>query len=180
MTDWPRVTRVIQAVGLAADFAMVPAATLEQARVRGDAVHAAGEALAYGYFDEAEVPEPARPYVAALRRFLAESRFEPIAAEVTVAHPTWEYIGHPDLIGWLNGHRTLVDLKTGASDGADVQVAAYVEGWNAQHPEAPIAAAAILHLRDDGTYRFDEVELPHATPIWYAALTVYRAQRRAA
>jgi hypothetical protein len=174
--DWPRVTHALRAVGLGPDLSMISPGVLESARRRGDAVHAAAEGLVYGY--ETEIPDEAAPYVSALLKFIADSGFEPLAAEVRVEHGAWRYVGRPDLIGWLNGHRTLVDLKTGASEGAAYQVAAYVDGWNHQHPREPITAGAILHLRDDGTYRLEAVNLAAALPVWHAALIVYRAQVR--
>jgi hypothetical protein len=174
--DWPGVTQVLRAVNLGPDLSMISPGILEAARRRGAAVHAAAEGIAYGY--ETEVPDEAAPYVSALLKFITDSRFEPIAAEVTVEHGTWRYRGHPDLIGWLNAHRVLVDLKTGESTGAAYQVAAYVDAWNAQHPGEAVTSGAVLHLREDGTYRFEEIELPAALPVWHAALIVYRAQAR--
>ena len=173
--DWPRVTAVLRAVGLAPVFPGVAPSVLEAAQARGTAVHEAVEALVYGYLEEAEVPAPAAPYVSAFRKFLAEASFEPIAAERLVEHAAWRYRGHVDLVGWLHGHRALVDVKTGDADGAAVQVAAYVDAWNVQHPDQAVVAGAVLHLRDDGTYRYEEVELPAAMPVWHAALVVYQA-----
>lgn len=178
--SWPRVTRVLEAVGLRPNLAMVAPDVLEAARHRGTAVHEASEALAYGYLDESLIPPDAAPYVSALRKFYAESRFEAIAAEVTVAHPAWRFRGHVDLVGWLNGIRILLDVKTGDATAADVQVAAYFDGWNATRWLEPLQAAAILHLREDGTYRWEEVAIAAALPVWHAALIVYRAQPRRA
>lgn len=173
--DWPRVTAVLDACRLGPDLSMVPPDVLAAAQARGTAVHEAAEAITYGY--EVDTPEVARPYVAAFRRFLADSQFEPVAAEVLVTHPVWRYRGHPDLVGFLNGRRALLDLKTGASDGAAYQVAAYVDAWSAERPSEPVIVGAILHLRDDETYRFDEVELPTAMQVWRAALIVFGAQQ---
>jgi hypothetical protein len=41
-------------------------------------------------------------------------------------------------------------------------------------------AAGVVALREDGTYRFREIELAPATQVWLAALTVWRAQPRRA
>lgn len=182
MTDLPRVTTILRATGLAGDLSMVPGAVLEAARDRGNAVHAAAEALVYGYFEPETVPPVAAPYVSALQKFLAESGFEPIAAEIQVVDLVWRFQGHPDLIGWLRGLRTVIDLKTGDDTGAAYQVAGYAQGWGAQHPTQPIQAGAVVHLRNDGTYRYDEVSLAAATPVWQAAVIIFYAQpeRRAA
>ena len=92
----------------------------------------------------------------------------------------WRFIGHPDLLVWLNGLRMLIDVKTGDSTGAEYQVALYVVAYNEQHPTERITAAAVLHLRDDGTYRLVEVELPGAERVALCALVVYQAQQRRA
>lgn len=176
-TDYPRVSAVLKATGLGPDLSMVDPATRERARARGQAVHEAVEGIVYGY--DVEVPAEAAPYVDAFRQFVVDARFEPIAAEILVIHPTWRFQGHPDVIGFLHGrHRGILDVKTGEAEGAEYQVAAYVDAWSAQRPTESATWGAILHLREDGTYRFEEVELPHAIPIWHAALTVFHAQRR--
>lgn len=175
----PRVTHILDAMGLGGDFSRVPPDVLEKARLRGSAVHSAIEAMVYGYFEECDAA--IMPYLDAYNRFLAESKFVPTAAEFEVVHPAWRYCGHPDVIGWLGKARTLLDFKTGATEGMEYQLVAYVEAWNAQHPTETVKSAACVELRDSGTYRFNEVDLTAARPVWFAAVTVYHArQRRAA
>jgi len=176
--DWPRVSTVLRAVGLGPDLSMVPAATLDRAIERGLAVHAHAEALAYGYLDDADVRPEHAPYVDAVRKFWTESGAEHIKSEFLVRHPAWQYIGHPDTLLWLGGVRTLIDLKTGDPTGGQYQVAAYIEAHNAEHPTERVTAGAVLHVREDGTYRFKEVDLESATQTWLAAMVVYRAQTR--
>lgn len=178
MTDLPRATHILRAVGLGPDLSMVPAGVLEAARQRGDAVHQAVEGLTYGY--DVDVPAAAAPYVDGFKKFLVDSSFQPIASEIRVVHPTWRYQGHPDVVGWLHGHRGVLDVKTGAADGAAYQVGMYVDAWTAERPTEPATWGAILHLRDDGTYQFDEVDLPAARPVWQAAVIVYAAHPRRA
>jgi len=174
MSQLPRVSEILRATGLGPDLSMVPAVLLEVARRRGSAVHAAVEGLVYRY--DVETPPEAAPYVDAFKKFLVDSTFEPIAAEILVIHPSWRYQGHPDVIGFLSGHRGILDVKTGASDGAAYQVAAYVDAWSAQRPTEPATWGAILHLRDDGTYRFDEIDLARSLETFRAAVLVYHAQ----
>lgn len=174
----PRVTEILAAVGLGPDLSMVPPDILLAAQKRGTAVHEAIEALAYGYLDEAAVDPEIAPYLDAYRRFVRESGHEALASEVEVIHPAWQYVGHLDRIGWLLGRRVVLDFKTGtAMDGVEYQLAAYCAAWDAQHPTEPVAGAAAVQLRDDGTYRFHEVAIPAALPVWYAAITVFRAQQ---
>ena len=170
------MTHVLEAVGLGPDLAMVPPVVLEAAKKRGVAVHEAIEAMAYGYFEDCDAA--IMPYLDAYKKFMAESGHTAIASEIEVAHPQWQYIGHPDRVGWMAKHRILIDWKTGAVEGAAYQIVAYVEAYNAQHPAEKVASGAVVALRDDGTYRFTEIDLSAARPVWYAALTVYRAQER--
>lgn len=173
----PRVTAILEAVGLGPDLRVVAPAVLEAARHRGSAVHALIEAAVYGYI-EPELIDPAlAPYLDAWLKFVAESGFQAIAAEVEVRHPVWSYCGHPDVIGWLLGKRFILDVKTGDATGAQYQIAAYVQAWNAERPSETVVGGAVLHLREDGTYRWDEVTLPAAVTVWYAAVMVYRAQQ---
>lgn len=173
----PRVTAVLADLGLGPDLSRVAPDVLEVARERGAAVHRAVEALTYGYYDEADVHPDAAPYVAAYQKFVAESGFQPIAAEIEVTHPVWRFRGHPDVIGWLNGRRGVIDVKTGVSDGAAYQVAAYCDAWSAERPQEPVLWGAILHLHDDRGYRLEDVSLPAALPVWRAALIVYTARK---
>lgn len=174
----PRVTDILAAVGLGPDLSMVPPDVLAAARERGTAVHALVEAQHYRYLDEADVTPELAPYLAAYRQFLAESKYEPIACEIEVVDAKWGYRGHPDLVGWLLGNRIVIDIKTGNAAGGDYQVAAYGAAWTAERPSEPVKAGAILHLRADGTYRFEEIEMAPALDIFRAAVIVHRAQSR--
>ena len=174
---WPRVTHVLADIGLGPDLSMVPADTLARAQARGTAVHALIEAAAYGYLDDAAVDPDLAPYLDAYRKFIAESGADHIRSEFEVAHPVYRYIGHPDGLYWIVRRRTLVDFKTGASDGASYQLAAYKLAWDAANPTEPIAAAAVVQLRRDGAYALHEVELPAAENVWLSAITVYHAKR---
>ncbi len=177
-SDFPRVTHILNAVGLGPDLSMVPADVLTAAMARGTAVHQAIEALAYGYFEGCD-PEIAG-YVDAYKKFVAESGAEHIASEFEVVHPAWRYVGHPDGLYWIGKNRTLVDFKSGVTDGVEYQLAAYVEAWNHEHPTEPITAAACVELRENGTYRFREIEIEAAKPVWLAAVTVFHARERRA
>lgn len=170
---WPRVTRIIRAVGLGPDFGDVPINVLAAAQLRGRQVHEAVAALAGGR-DEPVSPRAA-PYLEAFRKFLADSGCRVVAAEVEVAHPLWRYAGRLDLLAWLRGRRAILDVKTGASEGADYQVAGYVDAWNAQHPTERVEVGGVIEVREDKTYRYREVDLPKALNVWRAALVVHGA-----
>lgn len=170
----PRVTAVLEALGLGPDLSMVPPAVLELARQRGTAVHRAIEAITYGYLDG--VDPAIAGYLDAYRRFVAESGYQPQYAEVEVRHDVWRYVGHPDSIGFLGVHRVLLDFKTGDATGVEYQLAAYVMAWNHERPHERITAAGVVELRADGSYRYREVELDAALQVWQAAVIVYHAR----
>lgn len=176
----PRVTEILADVGLGPDFSRVPVAVLEAARVRGSAVHAAIEALVYGFFDEADLAEDVLPRLDAYRRFVKESGYETTHTEIEVTHPAWRYRGHPDTAGWLLTKRIILDWKNTDAvdvDAASLQLAAYRAAWNAEHPTEPVDAIAVVQLKGDGTYRFHEVNLAEAEPLWFAAVMVFYGKR---
>ena len=179
----PRVTAILQDVGLGPDFTGVPPAVLEVARVRGAAVHAAIEAIVFNYLDEPALAEDVVPRLDAYRRFVKESGYETLHTEVEVVHEAWRYRGHPDSVGWLNGRRGIPDWKN--TDSVQLapacrQLCGYRAAWNAQHPTEPVEWIAVVQLKSDGTYRFHEVSVAEWEPKWYAAVTVYYDKREAA
>lgn len=171
MDTWPRVTSILEAVGL-----IDTTWYTDEGRSRGKAVHGAIEGLAYGYLDEAEVPPDIAGFVSAYRKWLAESGFEPVATEVTVKHPTWQYVGHPDQWGWWQGKRTLIDYKTGTLGAVVPQCGGYTLAWRAERPTEPIDIIAAVKLNTEGTYKVHEIEIAEAEALWTAAIVVYRAQ----
>ena len=178
--SFPRVTEILAAVGLGPDFSTVPPDVLEAARVRGRAVHNAIEAIVYDFLDESALAPDVLTRLDSYRRFVKESGYETVHTEIEVEHPVWRYRGHPDTIGWLLNKRTLLDWKN--TDAvqlapASYQLAAYRAAWNAQHPTEPVEALGVVQLKSDGTYRFHEVSAAEAEPVWFAAVTVYRAQK---
>lgn len=176
-TPLPRVSEILEAVGLGPDLSRVPTEVLAAAQARGTEVHRLIEAEVYGYLDPDEVAPSVAGYLNAWRRFVTEANFQPIKAEFEVTSRSWGYIGHPDVMGWINGRRCIPDCKTGETDGAEYQVSAYVLAHNEEHPTARVEVGAVLQLRDSGTYRFVEIDLQAATQVWLAALVVYQAQK---
>jgi hypothetical protein len=175
----PRVTAILADVGLGPDLSGIPEAVLEYARERGSAVHAAIEADFYGYLDEEALAIEVVERLDAYRRFVKESQFQPEIVEFRVVHEAWRYQGHPDMLGWLMGRRTIVDWK--ATDvvhlkPASLQLAAYRAAWNAMHPDQPVEQLAVVQLKGDGSYRFHEVAAAEAEPLWFAAVMVFHAR----
>lgn len=179
-TPLPRVTHILETVGLGPDFSHVPADVLDAARIRGSAVHAAIEAIVYGFLDESELAEDVIPRLDAYRRFVKDSGYETTHTEIEVVHPAWQYRGHPDSVGWINGKRLIPDWKNSDAvqlESASWQLAAYRAAWNAQHPTEPVEALAVVQFTHAGKYRFHEVNVAEAEPVWFGAMTVYRARK---
>lgn len=174
----PRVTEILATVGLGPDFSSVPPAVLAAAQKRGTAVHEAIEALAYGYLETVD-PE-IEPYLDAYRRFVKESGHEAVASEVEVIHPAWQYVGHVDRIGWLQGRRVILDWKSTAAldvPAAGLQLAGYRLAWNALHPSETIDTTAAVELHADATYKFREINAAEHEQTFLAAVVVYRARK---
>lgn len=179
----PRVTQILRAYGLGPSLTGVPPRILEAARHRGTSVHSAIEATAAGYLVQPEdLPADASAHYDGYRHFMADSGHEAIASEVEVKHSAWRYIGHLDRVGWLRGHRYILDWKTG--DSLELppvwrQLAAYRLAWNEEHPDQAVEAVAVVQFRSDGSYRFHEpsiAERDHAAQVFLAALTLYHEQ----
>lgn len=179
-STFPRVTQILEAVGLGPDFSRVPAPILEAARARGKDVHAAIEDHHYGL--EPTLDDGSRPYFDAYLRFLADTGHEPIISEFEIEHPTWRYCGHPDRVGWLVRQRALHDWK--CTDALDLkavgyQLAGYRMAWNEVHPTEPIILCVAVQFKRDGTYRVHEIDAAAKEHVFLAAVTVYHERTAA-
>lgn len=172
------MTEILRATGLGFAPTGIPEPVLEAARARGKAVHYGLEALVYEYDHPALTAPALAGYFDAFKKFVAESGFKAERAEFEVTHAAWRYVGHPDLLGYLLGRRAILDAKTGDDTGVEYQLAAYRAAWNEEHPTERVEIIAALKLNDDGTYRLREIEIAEAERVWFAALTIYRAQPR--
>lgn len=106
-------------------------------------------------FDPTDLSLENVDYVAAYQRFLKESGYRPIAWEVVLYHPLYDYAGRADMIGWLGGHkRIMADRKTDRSlhKAVWLQLAAYREAWNYFHPTELIDQTFALVLKSNTLY----------------------------
>ena len=90
----------------------------ELGRWRGSAVHMACWYDDEGDLDESLLDPQLQPYLAAYRKFKAETGFTSTAIETSVYSDLLGYAGTPDRIGTVNGKPCLPDLKSGASSKA--------------------------------------------------------------
>lgn len=154
----PSVTQLIERADLI-NYDDVPPWQLEHAAQRGTAVHLATEFYDDGDLDDESIDPEILPYVEAWRLFRRESGFKVLRSEVRVYSRRHQYAGTVDTIGLLNGRLAMVEKKTTAvlHPATAVQVTAYGKAYNEMvDPAERVRSVHSVHLRRDGTYRFDE------------------------
>ena len=179
----PSVTQIIRAVGLGPNYAEVPREVLEHARLRGQALHRAIQFHHEGTLDVSSLHSEIQPGFQSYLDFLAGTGHRAIASEPELIHPAWQYVGHPDRVGWLGKYRVILDWKHVSSvdvQAGRLQLAAYRMAWNALHPTEPVSRCFLVHLptNGDGKARLHEVTDPGAEQVFLAALIVYRELTR--
>ena len=142
---------------------------------RGTYVHAATEMIDKGTLNWNVLDDTLRPYCEAYASFCRDVNPEPVLSEKPMYHAQYLYAGTLDRVVKMNGLASLIDIKSGSPHPATVlQVAAYAELVRVNE-DMHISRGYVLYLRDDGTYRLDEVkDLKRNLQIFLAALTVVR------
>ena len=89
---------------------------------------------------ENDVIEPALAAFGAYRTWEAQSKLQILHTEVPMVSERHRFGGRLDAIGFVEGKRSLVDWKTANSTYPDhlIQMAAYKELWEENHPDEPI------------------------------------------
>lgn len=123
----------------------------------GSAVHDAIEGVLRAQMagEASPTPHPAlEPYVAGMRRFQAETGWEPEQLEVTVLNTQLGYAGTLDAAGSAEGRRVMIDWKTGSIRPITMPA------------QLNLYQACDVRLMDDGS---EEVWLP-AERLWVVQL----------
>jgi hypothetical protein len=122
----------------------------------------------------AEHPEPHRPFIRGLVKWLLWADPEPVAVEFLVADPENQYAGRADLIARINGQPALVDLKTQENgaiyESAHIQARLYMQAEQ-RFGEHPMAEARIVVV--DGYGGFREMELVADAELAKRAIAFY-------
>lgn len=165
----PSVTQVLAPL---VDFSGVPRAVLAAKADLGTRVHEACHYFDEDDLDEESVEADVDPYLQAWKKFKTETGAQVLACEQRVFDPLHMYAGTLDRVLMLDGHRTLVDLKTCISCPAAVgpQTAAYMQALG----DMSITRRAALRLRPDGTYRLDLLSSPDDWAVYLSCLTLNR------
>ena len=142
----PGVTSILKAAGL------IDATWFnDYARDRGTLVHEACALYDRDDLDEQSLDPELEPYVRAWIKFRADSGFAPELVEHIVSNPLRGYAGKLDVTGVMNGHKYVIDRKSGAVQAwAGIQLAAYEACLPCPHKRAAI------ELDSDGKYRLIE------------------------
>lgn len=155
----PHVTEIIASL---LDYSKVDPAVLEWKSELGTAVHLATALDDRGELDEATVDPVVSPYLAAWRKFRAETGFHPMDIEVPRYNKVHGYACTPDRFGSLPGQGVrrmpffaMVEIKTTAQlhPAVGVQLAAQVDARYASEGSGRDALRYAVQLRADGTYR---------------------------
>lgn len=104
--------------------------------------------------------------------------------EVEVYSENLKIAGTADLICIINGERWLLDWKTGNNiySTSHLQVAAYVQMWNALNPDKKVARGAIVHIGASNRTKKDmnnigvkceEVDIAKSTKLFKHTIAIY-------
>lgn len=170
------VTSVLKEAGML----VYPQSALE-AMLRGRYVHAATEMIDRGSLDWEILDDTLRPYCEAYRRFIEDKQPEILLSERPLYHAQHLFAGTPDRVVKMDGATCLIDAKTGSPHPATaLQLAAYREMVRVSENIA-CSKCFSLHLRDDGTYRLNEIgEMKRNYNLFMAALSIVRWKQEAA
>lgn len=171
----PSVTQVLQ---LLDQFEDVSPAVLEAARERGTHVHAVTELDDRDELDESSVNVALAPYLAAWRKFRADTGFVPTHIEDRVAHRHLGYAGTLDRMGTLRGRPALVDIKSGLKPkSVGAQTAAYLEAWMLTSGARRRPVRYCVQLNPEG-YRLHVLDDPADWPLFVSCLNVHNWRSR--
>lgn len=147
--DVPGVTSVMQDVGVV-DFSMLTESTRTMALARGRKIHTATQFDDEGDLDESGLDPQLLGYVAAWRKFRAETGFTPDLIEHRGYHEALRYAGTLDRRGIINGKPAILDIKSNhAPYWTKYQTAAYA----AFFPDPRTYHRIAVELHKDGTYK---------------------------
>lgn len=182
----PGVTSVLRELS---DYGRVPKDALERARQIGTAVHRGCELLAGGTLDWNTVHPLVKPRLDAYLKFLAHEKPEILWSEKLVFHRRHKYAGTADLGAQFDGHRAIIDFKTGllSTALAGPQTAAYLSAKNSELMEAVgselyeherYSKRWVLQLREDGDYRLTELKDPADEAVFLSCLNIRKWRQK--
>ena len=174
----PGVTRVLDAAG-ASKYEGVPRSVLADRADFGTRVHLATWYDDEGDLDESTVTPDVLGCVVAWRKFRAEAKFEPSAAELAVYSEQYRYGGTLDRVGVFHGTISgLVDIKAVRTlqPATALQTAGYARAASEMGAFDAIERYAV-QLFEDGTYKAQPYDDPADFSDFLCALRLWRRFR---
>ena len=128
-TRYPSVTEILQEEG------MIDTRWFDEwSRTRGTYVHKAVELYNNGELLEADLDEHLIPYLDAWRRFKENSDIVILNSEMVVHSEIFRYAGTLDIECTINGHKAIIDLKSGiVAPATALQLAGYTMAYHANY-----------------------------------------------
>lgn len=189
----PSVTGILRETGISVDFEALSrssrhAEAIALKRDIGSALHLDAWAYDDDDLDWSSVDPRVEPYLRAWAAFRANTGLQPMTRERRVYHPALHYCGTLDGIFLApNGHKALVDLKTGDPEdaGAQYQTAAYKLAYEAEHGRSIDERWSVQLFADrpDRPYRIDTYTDWRDEETWRCIVRTYycqHARRRSA
>lgn len=153
------------------DFSNVPHDVLEQAQVRGTAVH---DAIATDFRNEPfEIDEDIAGYFEAWRKFRAEKNFRPVQIEQPLFSLEYGFACTPDFTGYVEHALSVIEWKTSFAPhpATAVQTAAQAHCAGCKHRFS-------LQLRADGTYRLEHHKDRQDFNVFVSLLNIYKFKEK--
>ncbi len=171
----PSVTQVMQAVNI-----IDSSYYTDFGATRGTYVHKAVNLRALGKLDENSLDEHTEPYLCQYDKFVKETGFQVLSSEqpVSYRHGAVDkilYCGTYDLIGILNGHDVLIDVKTNNTPKwAGVQTWAYLKAVQSMPESKHQPTKRFALTLKDNRYQLKKFDGDfYDNMVWNAALTLY-------
>jgi hypothetical protein len=170
---WPSVTEILDLAGLT-DYSKVPSSLLKAAAERGKEIHSWTEMIDAGRMRADQAPPLIEPYLQAYESFKRECDYEVILYEHRVYNVDWDYDGDIDRIARIDGHRSVLDVKTVAV--LQPSTALQTSGYEICLPKRHRRYA--LQLKPDGRYHLEQYKDRNDRHDFLAAARVVRRQLR--
>lgn len=167
----PSVTRVLEPMQ---ELDGIPKDILEQARIRGQHVHAACHMLVAKTLEWRTLDPTLMPYVSACDKFLKENEIKVLVAEKQMADPGLKFAGTLDVLGIFRRNPCIFDWKSTATmpRTAGPQTAAYDYLYRRSMGGRPMRRFGV-QLLDDGTYKLFPFEDPRDWSWFASALNIW-------
>lgn len=143
----PSVTGILTDCGF-----ISPEFYTEEAKIRGTRVHLLCQFLDENDYDPAQAAKfEVAGYVESWRKLKEKLRIEMVDIERRLYHPLYRFAGTVDRLAYVNGHLSVVDIKTGAHEGwHNFQTGGYELLYMANGSMAGVLRRYGAHLKEDG------------------------------